>query len=147
MIVLLDTNILVRISEADHPRHGECLDLMRRSAEGDLQSDLCICAQNLIEYWAVATRPLFANGLGLSTAVAATDILQFQGILRHLSEPSDIVGLWFDLVRRYDVRGRQVHDTRLVALMLSYGINHIVTLNPDDFSRYTEITCLAPAGV
>jgi hypothetical protein len=32
-------------------------------------------------------------------------------------------------------------------LMLAHSINHIVTLNPDDFTRYSEIHCLTPANL
>jgi hypothetical protein len=41
----------------------------------------------------------------------------------------------------------QVHDARLVAAMLAHGVPQILTLNPRDFQRYTEITVLHPADV
>ena len=34
------------------------------------------------------------------------------------------------------VQGVEVHDTRLVALMVAHGFKHILTLNGNDFSRY-----------
>ncbi len=51
---------------------------------------------------------------------------------------------WRQLVDRYDVRGRQVHDARLVAVMLTYDITHLLTLNAADFYRFEEITVVVP---
>jgi hypothetical protein len=45
------------------------------------------------------------------------------------------------------VRGRQVHDTRLVALMQAHGVVELLSLNPGDFRRYTEIQCRTPEDV
>lgn len=52
---------------------------------------------------------------------------------------------WERLVRQYGVRGRAVHDAQLVAVMLTHGITHLLTLNDADFRRYAdEITVLHP---
>ncbi len=60
-----------------------------------------------------------------------------------LDEPPDIAQRWLDLVRRYEVKGKEVHDARLVAL--AHDIPYILTLNPADFSRYQEVTAITPA--
>lgn len=62
---LLDTNVLLRMSDGHAPNHllaGEAVStlLARRN-------EVYITAQNLIEFWAVATRPLDVNGLGWTT--------------------------------------------------------------------------------
>jgi hypothetical protein len=36
----------------------------------------------------------------------------------------------------YNVSGKQVHDARLVAMMLAWQIESILTLNDRDFRRY-----------
>jgi predicted nucleic acid-binding protein len=64
-----------------------------------------------------------------------------------LPEPPDMSVRWHDLASRYAVHGRGAHDTRLVALMLAHGVAAVLTLNPADFARYAEITCLAPEGL
>lgn len=43
------------------------------------------------------------------------------------------------------VRGKQVHDARLIAFMRAHGFDHILTLDPGDFQRYPGITILTPA--
>jgi hypothetical protein len=39
---------------------------------------------------------------------------------------------------------RQVHDTNIVATMLTYGIQRIVTNNPDDFSPFAALITIIP---
>lgn len=43
-----------------------------------------------------------------------------------------------------DVRGVQVHDAHLVAIMLAYGLTKILTLNQPDFLRYADIQAVHP---
>jgi predicted nucleic acid-binding protein len=46
---------------------------------------------------------------------------------------------WRRLVVEYRVSGRQVHDARLVAVMLAHGILRLLTLNVGDFERYGSL--------
>ncbi|NEQ66499.1 MAG: PIN domain-containing protein [Symploca sp. SIO2D2] len=64
MNYLVDTNVLLRLVQKDSPMHPDArksIILLRRQGVS-----LCIVPQNLIEFWAVATRPISSNGLGLS---------------------------------------------------------------------------------
>jgi len=42
---------------------------------------ICLCAQVLIEYWVVATRPASRNGFGLTPAEAEADIMELRRLL------------------------------------------------------------------
>jgi len=44
-----------------------------------------------------------------------------------------------DLVRRYQVRGKRIHDANIVAVMLVQGIVRLVTYNVGDFKQFREI--------
>ncbi|GIV15392.1 MAG: hypothetical protein KatS3mg022_0827 [Armatimonadota bacterium] len=99
----------------------------------------------LIEFWAVSTRPREANGLGLNTEQVYSGITHIVRSLPLLEEPPDIAHRWLELVRRYKVKGKEVHDARLVAFSAAHSIPYILTLNPDDFSRYQEVTAITPA--
>lgn len=145
MRILVDTNVLVRVRDAADPRHLVCAQALHRLRSA--ANDLCVCAQVMIEFWVVATRPRDVNGLGLEPADAAANLQEFEELFVCLSEPSDMASRWRTLANQYVVRGRQAHDTRLVALMLAHGVTHLLTLNAPDFARYTEITCLAPEDV
>lgn len=143
MSVLVDTNILVRLSQAGHPLQTECqLALSRLLQRGD-QSVLC--TQAAIEFWSVATRPQTANGLGLDPSQAEARLQDFETLLVWLPEPPDIGSRWRGIVNRYGIRGRQAHDARLVAFMQSTGLTELLTLNAADFARYDGIKCVHPS--
>ena len=50
------------------------------------------------------------------------------------------------LVSTYNVTSKQVHDARLVAMMLIWQVENILTLNDQDFRRYQPegITVVTP---
>ena len=57
------------------------------------------------------------------------------------------VGIRRRLVVAYSVVGVKVHDARLVAAMLVHGVTHLLTLNTNDFTRYSSITAVHPRTV
>ncbi|MGA3074534.1 MAG: hypothetical protein ABSG56_12655 [Bryobacteraceae bacterium] len=72
METLVDTNVLLRLPQPEHPQYtiaSTALAGVRRQ-----ESDLCIARQNLVEFWAVATRPVADNGLGLSPLMTAGEV-------------------------------------------------------------------------
>lgn len=145
MNVLVDTNILVRLSDAGCPSHFDCDRAVSfLLGRGDM---LFFCAQVTIEYWAVATRPRAANGLDFEPAEAEIELRDFDNMLILLPEPPDIAARWRALVNEHTVRGKQAHDARLVALMEAHGLAHLLTLNGSDFARYPGITSLNPADL
>jgi len=144
MAVLLDTNILLRLSQPNHPSNPiaeQALLILRR--RGEL---LHIASQNLVEFWAVATCPLTENGLGLGVEQAATEIAFLKRLFVLLPEaPLQIE--WERLVTTFRVSGKNSHDARLVAAMMVHGIGHILTFNATDFVRYSSVSVITPAAV
>jgi predicted nucleic acid-binding protein len=142
MLVLLDTNILLRFANSADPEYP----MVRAAVEalGDRGTPACFVPQNLVEFWNVCTRPLRNNGLGLS--IAETDrrarVIEREAVL--LPENGRVHAEWRRLVVAFGVSGVQVHDARLVAAMLANGISQLLTLNDRDFQRYSEITALHP---
>jgi predicted nucleic acid-binding protein len=61
-----------------------------------------------------------------------------------LPDSPDAYPRWKDLIVTHGVRGVQVHDAKLVALMTLHGVTHILTLNPKDFARYSAISAVTP---
>jgi len=61
-----------------------------------------------------------------------------------LDDPPTTLHRWRQLVQSYGVKGRQVYDARLAAVMIESGISHILTFNVDDFRRYPGITAVSP---
>ena len=56
MTYLVDTNVLLRSIQQAHPMHSDAKRATAALSRQDQQ--LSIIAQNLIEFWAVATRPI-----------------------------------------------------------------------------------------
>lgn len=142
---LLDTNILVRLVDRAAASHLVTVTaLAHLLAAGH---ELYITAQNLIEFWSVATRPFSANGLGWGSARAYAEINDIQSRFPLLEDTPDVFYHWLRLVSDSDVRGKQVHDARLVAVMRTYSVTYLLTFNSEDFRRYSTITVVHPNDV
>ncbi|MCB0172288.1 MAG: type II toxin-antitoxin system VapC family toxin [Anaerolineae bacterium] len=139
---LLDTNILLRAVQSQAPTHQLAVAAVASILEsGD---NVLITSQNLIEFWAVATRPIEANGLGWSSKVVETEVNQWRQQFPLLDERPQIFTEWLQLVTQFHTKGKQVHDARLVAVMQAYGLTHLLTFNGTDFERYPMITVVHP---
>ena len=145
MNALVDTNILVRLSDSGHPIQPVCELALQRLLQR--QDRVFLCAQAAIEYWAVATRPKSINGLGLTPIDAEMELRRAERWLVWLPEPPDIAVRWRARVNKHSVLGKQAHDARLVALMEAHGLTHLLTLNAGDFARFPGVTCVEPAQV
>ena len=145
MIVLFDTNILLRAAQPGHPQQALALqagDIL--NAEG---AHLCLVARVLFEFWAVATRPVGENGLGLSASEARDELQRFRRLFQVYPDSPAILPMWEERVLGHDVKGKHSHDARRVAAMRVHGIDHILTFNGQDFGRYAGISMLTPASV
>ena len=145
MICLVDTNVLLRSVQAT-----DSMYLQARHAAAALinqNHQLTVIAQNLIEFWAVATRPAVNNGLALSIAESLAHIKSFRETFNLLPDTPEIFIEWQRLVELHEVSGRQAHDARLVAAMLVHGVSHLLTFNGADFKRYKAITVVSPQDV
>src|SRR3954471_64227 len=111
MPILLDTNILLRTQDVNTAGHAESVALLL-STYGRPTHPFVICAQVMIEFWVVATRPPDVNGLGLSPAEAGSRLDDLSVCVPCLPEPSNIGALWRDLMRESPVSGRPAHDAR-----------------------------------
>ena len=145
MNYLVDTNVLLRIIQISHSMHA---DAIRAATNlGNQGHELFVVGQNLIEFWAVATRPESSNGLALSVADTVAHIDTFKQAFSVLPDTPEIFPEWERLAHAHAVSGRESHDTRLVAAMLVHGVTHILTFNAGDFKRYQEIIVVNPPDV
>jgi predicted nucleic acid-binding protein len=146
MIVLCDTGVLLRFLEPTDPLHNDARRAVTvLSGRGD---EHVMAQQNLVEFWNVCTRPKSARqGLGLSIAETERRLTRLDSMLSLMVELPSIITIWRQLVFNHSVRGRQVHDAKLVALMMAHGIDTILTFNGSDFSRFPGITAIDPRTV
>ena len=145
MKCLVDTNILLRLVQKNSPMH---LDTQRAILKLKKQGEfLCIIPQNIVEFWAVATRPLDKNGLGLSITQAEEESEKLKKIFILELDTPQIFTEWESLVIKYQVMGKQVHDARLAAAMVAHNITHLLTFNVDDFKRFSDIVVVDPRSI
>ncbi|MCZ7671733.1 MAG: type II toxin-antitoxin system VapC family toxin [Chloroflexi bacterium] len=142
---LLDTNIILRFSNPSDAQH----ELVANSVAAILANgDECYLApQVLIEMWVVATRPTDVNGLGWSTTYTRNIIEQLMQRFPIAEELPQLFPTWLELVSTQQISGKRTHDARIVALMKTASIEHILTLNPSDFSNIPDITVVHPRNV
>jgi predicted nucleic acid-binding protein len=143
MSILLDTNVLVRLSQQTHPHHQAARSAT--STLGNRGEVVNIVPQNLYEFWAVATRPTTVNyGLGLTTAQTKIEIARIRSLFALLPDTAAIYPEWERLVEFHDVKGKTSHDARLVAAMVVHGVTRVLTFNDRDFTRYANIVAINP---
>jgi predicted nucleic acid-binding protein len=133
------------MAEPTHPHYRAALDAT--DALGLQGDSLWVVPQVLYEFWAVATRPVAANGLGLSAARAQAELVRLKALFPLLHDTPAIYPEWETLVVRHTITGKNSHDARLVAAMGVHGITHLLTFNTVDFAHYQGITTLDPLGV
>ncbi|MCA9189406.1 MAG: hypothetical protein R3E01_22295 [Pirellulaceae bacterium] len=145
MTILLDTNILLRLSDRADSKHAVTLHAVEAlKLDG---RNLGIVPQVLYEYWVVATRPTAANGLGLSVDVATASLNDWKSLFRLYRDERTVFDHWIGIVYDHRVTGRGAHDTRLVAAMRRHGLTELLTFDAGDFLRYGGITVITPESV
>ena len=145
MRVLVDTNILLRSAQPSHPL---CSQATYAVAKMLRQKDsVFFCAQNIAEFWNVATRPANRNGLGFSPEEALREVTSIEDSLSLLPDVPAIYAAWKRIVYDYKVQGVKVYDARLVAVMNVYSVESILSFNSSDFKRYDLVTALHPASL
>lgn len=141
-MILLDTNLLARITDSRHPHCAPSRNAIQQlRSQGE---QLVIVPQNLFEFWAVATRssgkpPSGQNGLGMTCSRASDWIRYFQRRFNLLPDQSNLVTHWVNLVKSHAIKGFKCHDARLVAAMQTYGVAKLLTFNGADFKQFSIV--------
>ena len=134
--IFLDTNILVYASADTSPFHTAALDALTVLETSGVQ--LWISRQVMREYLATLIRPK----MGIATTELVNAVRSFE--LRYqVAEDSPLVTAQLLLFLEQGI-SRQVHDTNIVATMLTYGVPRILTNNPDDFMPFQSLITVIP---
>lgn len=142
---LVDTNVLLRITRRTDPQHPVVDKALARSAGNG--TTLYYTNQNIAELWNAITRPLSRNGFGLSIDEAEREVRAIEHGMSFLPDNEAVYREWRQLVFQYSVSGVQVHDARLAAAMYVHQVPHILTLNVDDFARFSRLTAHHPNAI
>jgi predicted nucleic acid-binding protein len=138
--IFVDTNVLLAATDTSRDQHAEAIQFLDGALKGDQR--LFVIAQIFREYLVVATRPLEANGLGLSSSDASDNVCRFQRFLEILPEDGKTTDHLLLLIREGHLKGKRIHDANLVASMVRHGLRKLKTYNPADFKSFSELDIL-----
>ena len=142
---LLDTNVLLRLVDRASPDHAPAAQAVERLLS---RRESCyLTPQVLVEFWAVATRPVAVNGLGWTSGQARTEVEALLDQFPLLEETPAVFENWLGLVTDQQVVGKQVHDARLAAVMHTHSISRLLTFNLEDFPPGYRVEAAHPAAV
>jgi predicted nucleic acid-binding protein len=143
--ILVDTNLLLRWIDFHSPRRPVAVSAIRALEGRD--DETLIAPQVVVEFWSVATRPAFVNGLGIEPRRVERLVQRFERMFSLLDDIPAIHPEWRYLVALTGARGKQVHDARIAAVMRVHGVGHLLTFNGGDFTRYPGVVAVDPAGL
>jgi predicted nucleic acid-binding protein len=145
-MILVDTNIPLRIAQAGHPHRQVALDALQRLTLRD-QEHFAIAPQSLYEMYVVLTRPISGNGFGYNPQQAAAEIAATRALFELLPETAQVYPAWEGLIAKHGPLGKRAHDLRLVALMIQHRVGKLLTFNDADFRSFAEVEPLNPFDV
>jgi predicted nucleic acid-binding protein len=135
--IFIDTNVLIYANNRESPLcevARETLDELTRSGHTPFVSN-----QVIREYLVIMTRPGFIEKpIPLESAIE--DARRMMKEFSLLFADRDSLDKLMELIRKYEIRGKRIHDASIVSLMLTNGITDILTHNIDDFKSFDEIT-------
>lgn len=141
--LLLDTNILVYAIDASSPHHVASRAVLDRAQSPD--AALCVSPQSLTEFFSLVTNPRrVSSPISTEDALAAVEALLALPGLEVLPVPLDVVTRWIELCRLHPVKGAEIYDLQIVAVMLGNNVKRICTLNGSDFAPFSEIAVETP---
>jgi predicted nucleic acid-binding protein len=135
----VDTNILVYATDPQSPWHQRATEALNRARQQGIE--LVVSPQVLREYLAIATRP---SGGENRTTDALANVRIFQQEFKIIDDGLAVTAQLLELVERYVVAGKQVHDANLVSTMLLHRVPQILTNNAGDFNRFSDLITIIP---
>lgn len=131
--VFLDTNILLRMILTQMNHHAEVDALVKRTIRDG--AELWISGQVIREFIVQATHPrTLAEPLTIEQVVR--EIEAMKPLFQIADETVAVRDKLLELLQQYPTQGKQVHDANIVATMLAYDIDTLLTLNVDDLKRF-----------
>ena len=136
-MILLDTSMILRSKQKSSSHYHFITEKLIEMVS--IGEELVVCPQVIYEFYVVATRPHDKNGFGLSAETAIGEIENILSTYSMLAETDQVYFNWLKLISDYKVIGKNAHDARIVAFMVSNSISSLYTLNKKDFERFHSI--------
>jgi len=134
--LFIDTNILIYASIFESPFHQATRQALKKVYQE--KHELWISRQVLREYLVVVTRPQgFRRPLSKDKVINRLHF--FQQMFKIADDLPEVTNQLIELVKNYQVGGKQIHDANIVATMKAYNISNLLTYNISDFKRFEDI--------
>jgi predicted nucleic acid-binding protein len=141
--VFLDTNVLVAASVNVHPSHARAVVLLSRLLSERVP--LVISSQICREFLVVLTRqPVEGRNFSTQEAIDALD--RWRATCTVFDDDLAVLTELIAIVRRYAVKGKQIHDANVIATMRANGVARLATFNAADFHRFEDEVRLEPVA-
>jgi len=98
-----------------------------------------ISIQVLREYLAVTSRPAPGQTVPPDYPAILANIASFRSAFHVLEDTKLVSEKLGELVQRFSVKGRQVHDANIAATMRTHGLQDLLTHNVNDFARFSPL--------
>ena len=133
--VFADTNVFLRANIMSIEGYEACDTLIKRYwSEG---AEVWISGQVIREFIVQVTHPKT-----MKTPLLIRDVVEMLNtvipLFRVADETPAVRAELLNLLKAYPTAGKQVHDANLVATMLAYKIDTLLTLNTDDLKRFSD---------
>lgn len=139
----LDTNILLRLNGREkNLAFALLIEKLIKS-----ETELCMTAQCMGEYWNTCTRPIENNGFNWSIEETSAQLNELEKHLTVLYDDERVYRRWKTILETNEVKGVQVHDAHLAATLDVHGVRRLITSNATDFKRYQFIEALSPEEI
>lgn len=133
--VFLDTNVLLRSTIAVFPNYSVVKPFVDAYiVRGD---ELWISGQVIREYFNQVTRPQ-SFMQPMDAAQIELQYKKLRAVFKIANETEAVIEQFVSLLQTHPTGGKQVHDANLVATMLVYGIDTLLTINIDDLKRFAD---------
>jgi predicted nucleic acid-binding protein len=139
--IFIDTNVLVRAAITAAPSHAAARAALHRLRRQGVPR--CLSRQIMREYLATLSRPQ-PYSQPPAPAQLVRDVRYFERNFRIFEDSPDVTTQLLSVLQQIPVGGKQIHDANVVATMLAYGVQRLLTNNVDDFNCYSGLITLVP---
>jgi predicted nucleic acid-binding protein len=136
--IFLDTNVLIyqTFEDFDREKHEIVCRVLEELSENNYK--IYISSQILREFFSISTNNKFFEK-PLEVEEALSKIEEFCNNFEVVYDSDLSITKLKQIVSKYRIRKKNVHDANIVAAMMANQIDEIFTLNTRDFSQYEEI--------
>lgn len=133
--IFIDTNILIYAKSETSKFHEATIQKLDQLFEADYE--FWISRQVIREYLVCITREESLKDI-ISAKSIQNDIWEFEKNFQIANETQEVTSNLINFYNDIMITGKQIHDANIVATMLANQIHQLLTLNVNDFKRFSK---------